>query len=81
MIMYNISNMTFQAQALYNPINEKHLYMNIAYSINSIVCIILQAVTFKDDKYLGLILLNSYLFMIRMSLRIVDIEETALHIG
>ena len=81
LIVSNLSNMVFQAGALLKPIGERHFYMNLYYMINSIVMVTLQAMSFKQDKYLCLVLLNSALFMIRTSTRIIDIEQTSKHLG
>ena len=79
LILFNISNMIFQVQALMKPLSQKHYDFNIAYCINSFVSILILAVTYKNERYLKLVILNSVIYQIRNSFRIFDFENTKEH--
>jgi hypothetical protein len=81
LICSNISNMVFQIDGLLSPANNSHFILSIIYTLNSIICLILQLITFKNEKYMSLISLNTFLFVLRMAVRLLDYEETFEHIG
>ena len=81
LIFGNIANMVFQGHALLWPYNQRHFDLNLAYSILTVILTMMQALTFKDEKYMKLMLLNSFLWNFRMMFRVMDFENTYRHIG
>ena len=78
MIFMNTGNVFFQIGALMKPYSVRHLYVNLAYMLNSLIVYILIYRSYKNIGY------NVYfaciLMMIRQAIRIADIEEVYLHV-
>lgn len=81
LICENISTMIFQLFGLLQPLNDKHFTVSCLYTLNSIVCLILQILSFKGGKFVKLVLVNNFLLIMRMALRLLDFEETYEHLG
>ena len=50
--------------------------MNVYYTLSSVFCFILQVVSLKGEKYMKLILLNSFIYVFRLSIRFYDFENS-----
>ena len=68
--------MVFQLNAMVSPYNDDHFRLNAYYTLNSIVCLVLQVLSFRHEKNMKLILVNSTLFVIRMGIRLYDFENS-----
>ena len=76
LVFSNFSCMVFQINGLLAPYNDSHFVFSCIYTLHSIVCIVIQLITFKNEKYIRLILFNNFIFLIRAGIRLVDFEDT-----
>ena len=65
-----------------NPLSPIHLKMNIAYSVNTVLTSVLTYQSYKENVKIVFTLYPAFiLFMIRMIIRVFDIESTKEDLG